>query len=134
MADYEVNVIGHRVYMDTGSDGNFKLLFDGTNQPGINYFEATGLQTGSRYRFKVTALNYNGEGDPSEEIEFFSCLPPTGMLPPTYLSSTETSLTLDWTHPVSLNGCPLTLFELWMDDGAGGDLHPLSQPYEPHVS
>ena len=122
VADYEVNVIGYRVYMDTGGDGNFQLLFDGHNQPGINHFEATGLQTGGRYRFKVAALNFNGEGDASEEIELFSCLPPTDILPPVYVSSTETTLTLDWSHPMNLYGCPLTQFELWMDDGASGEL------------
>ena len=127
-------MIGYHVYMDTGGDGNFQLVLDGKHFPGVNYYEATGLQAGSRYRFKVAALNFNGEGASSDEAEFFSCLPPTDLLPPTYISSTETTLTLDWTHPLRLNGCPLQTFELFMDDGQGGDLTTLVASFQPQVS
>ena len=92
------------------------------------------MQTGSKYRFKVAALNFNGEGTASDEVELFSCLPPTDLLPPAYVSSTETALTLDWKHPLQLNGCPLQAFELFMDDGEEGDLATLVGSFEPQVS
>jgi hypothetical protein len=46
--------------MDSGSDGFFFKAFDGKNQPGIMDFNATTLQTGRAYKFKVRAVNFNG--------------------------------------------------------------------------
>lgn len=46
--------------MDDGKNGNFKLAFDGTNKPLLNYFNAVGLYTGLPYRFTVASMNVNG--------------------------------------------------------------------------
>ena len=108
--DYEVNVIGYRVWMESDQNGQFVLVYDGQHYPGYNFYNATGLVTGSRYKFKVASLNSNGAGSLTTQYEFYSCLPPTDILPPVYISSTLTTMTLDWTHPVSLNGCPLQSF------------------------
>lgn len=134
VADYEINVIGYNVLMETNRNGEFNLIYDGRNYPGINYFEASGLTTGSRYRFKVAALNHNGVGDYTEPLEFFSCLPPEEILPPTYVSSTKTSLSLDWTSPAVTNGCPVEKFELYINDGENGDVDTLVAEFEPQVS
>lgn len=68
--------------MDNGSDGQFSLVFDGRNKPGVLSYLVTGLQTGRSYRFKVRAVNFNGAGLFSIETVFSSCLPPQQILPP----------------------------------------------------
>ena len=30
-----IGASGYKLYMDGGNDGNFNLVYDGTNQPGI---------------------------------------------------------------------------------------------------
>lgn len=44
------------------------------------------------------------------------------MDPPSLLSSTSTTLTLNWEAPGSDGGCPITSFGLLRDDGAGGSI------------
>ena len=117
--------------MESGHNGKYRMIYDGKYFPGVDYFLVTGLTTGDSYRFKVTALNYNGAGPFTEEIQFYSCLPPTDILAPTFVSSTEISMTLDWTFLVSLNGCPLEKFQLYINDGANGEIESLVAEFEP---
>jgi hypothetical protein len=107
MAANDLNVIGYKLWMDSGNHGDFQVVLDGANHPGLNYMSVENLQTGQRYAFKVAALNFNGAGPLSDMVLFFSCLPPREIMPPRFVSSTETSLTVDWTLPKVLNGCPL---------------------------
>ena len=134
VADYEVNVIGYQVWMESGHNGLFTMVYDGKNFPGVNHYSVTGLSVGDSYRFKVASLNENGAGPFTEEVEYFSCLPPGDILPPVFVSSTETTMTLDWTFPLNLNGCPLETFQLYMDDGADGSIDTLVGEFEPQIS
>jgi hypothetical protein len=78
----ELFVIGYQLWGDSGSDGLFSLILDGRNQPGITSHIVHGLQTGVAYKFKTVALNFNGAGQFSSEVTYFSCLPPQDILPP----------------------------------------------------
>lgn len=95
----QINVIGYELWMDQGSNGFFTRLFDGRNKPGIMDFTVDGLQTGLAYQFKVRAINFNGVGEFSPEVTYYSCLAPEGIIPPQYVSSTETSLRVKWSAP-----------------------------------
>ena len=135
VADYEVNVIGYEVWMERSRNGEFELIYDGKFYPGVNFHNVTGLVTGNSYRFKVASLNFNGRGAFTEEITLFSCLPPGDIEAPRYVSSTTTTMTLDWTMPVDMNGCPLLGFELYMDDGTDGSpIDTLVDTFEPQIS
>ena len=72
----QINVIGYELWMDSGSDGLFNLVFSGRNRPGILTYLVEKLETGRAYRFKVRAVNFNGNGPFSNEAVYFSCLPP----------------------------------------------------------
>jgi hypothetical protein len=61
----------------------------------------------------------------------YSCLPPTGIIPPIYVSSTTTDLVLKWSTPRYLNGCPLQGYELMMGVGAVGAILTLHASYNP---
>jgi hypothetical protein len=80
-------------------------------------FVVQGLRTGVAYNFKVAALNFNGHGPQSEEVTFYSCLPPKDILPPQIVTSSDSTLTIEWSEPRQLNGCPLQGFNIFVDDG-----------------
>jgi hypothetical protein len=76
VADTALPIIGYRLFMDSGNNGDYKLVYNGLRFPGVFGFNATNLTTGQAYRFKATAINFNGEGLESNEFIFYSCLPP----------------------------------------------------------
>jgi hypothetical protein len=45
-------------------------------------FVAENLETGRAYKFKVRGINFNGVGPFSEEVTYYSCLPPELIIPP----------------------------------------------------
>ena len=115
---------GYKLFRDGGNDGNFTLIYDGTNRPGQLMYLSNNLITGQYYRFKVLASNFNGEGNESDEVLLPACMPPTGLAAPALVSSTAIPNTLDdtliefidiklkWTAPDNVNGCGLTGWKL----------------------
>ena len=53
------------------------MVYDGSVLPGIRYHLVNGLVNGGLYRFKVQALNFNGNSDFSEIGAFYACTAPT---------------------------------------------------------
>lgn len=114
VAATEVSTTGYKLYRDNGNDGNFSLIYDGTNRPGQRAFVSTGLNTGTYYRFKVSALNALGESDNSTELIRPACMPPSSVTPYSIAeSATETTILLNWDAPESTNGCQITGFNLY---------------------
>jgi hypothetical protein len=111
-------VSGYKLYRDNGNNGNFTLIYDGTNRPGQRTFISHNLTPGMYYRFKVLAVNYNGDGPESDESVIPACLPPSELDPPVLVSSTETLIKLSWSSPKNLNGCSLTGWKLYQDYAA----------------
>lgn len=60
---YALPISGYKLYKSEG-DG-YSLEYDGSHYAGLTSHTALNLNTGSRVKFKVTALNSNGEGPPS---------------------------------------------------------------------
>ena len=78
------------------------------------------LATGAYYSFYVKAVDYNGLSLESEPAVFAVCLKPTHIDRPNFVSSTETSITLSWTKPDYLGGCPLLGYNIYVHDGQQG--------------
>ena len=47
----------------------------------------------------------------------YTCIPPSGLAPPTFLTSNSTSITIQWTPPQSNGGCPITGYAVFRDNG-----------------
>jgi hypothetical protein len=120
--------------MDEGNNGNFKVVFDGTGKPGITGHNQADLVTSKSYRFKVRSINFNGESTDGTEVTLYSCLPPLNLAAPKYVTSTETTLTVNWRLPQITNGCPIYMYRLFRDDGNNGPLNIQVGEYEPHIS
>lgn len=133
VADTAISTTGYKLYMDGGNDGNYTMIYDGSNSPGTLEYTATGLNTNSAYNFYLVAVNFNGDSPASSTSLLYSCLPPTGLAPVEYSSSTATTLTVKWNAPAYNNGCPLISYKLYRDDGAAGTITNLVGTYEPHT-
>lgn len=72
-------VVGYKLYADSGLNDDFRLIYDGINQPeSTSYVFVRGnLSTVLTYRFYVTAINFNGEGTKSAIAYIKACTRPT---------------------------------------------------------
>jgi hypothetical protein len=55
-------------------------VFDAKELRTLTSYVAEELDTGRYYRFKVSAYNYNGEGEMSEQMTTYACVAPSKML------------------------------------------------------
>ncbi len=103
--------------MANGSAGSYYQIYDGTDRPLIRTRIVSGLTPGEIYRFKVSALVFNGEGPLSAEFPTYSCVKPSSMSGPKRVSSTATSMTLSWEAPSDDGGCPITGYAVYRNNG-----------------
>jgi hypothetical protein len=65
------DVTNFKVYMAEGTGGVFSLVYT-TASASLTGYTATGLTPGQIYRFKVSAVNYNGEGPESSITSIYA--------------------------------------------------------------
>ena len=88
---------GYRVYMINPSISNSQtLVYDGYGFSKTNIFVVPNLITSQEYRFTVSAIDFNGEGDKSAEFTIFACVAPSGVPRPQRVSSTTTQIVIKW--------------------------------------
>lgn len=133
LTSQDLVVEGYRLYGDVKYSNSSKylsdlstssayLIYDGHRQPSTYAYNVSGLVTGSSYSFYVVANNINGESDSSDILSGFVCLAPSGLSAPTFVEATTSYITVEWTAPDSDGGCPITGYELFINDGLGGDI------------
>jgi len=101
-----VEVTGYHLFMDDGYNGDFTIVYNGTDKPFTAQYTAVGLTIGLPYRFKVQSENINGLSQFSEVAEIYACLKPFRLPAPTKVATTRTSITIKWQEPVA-NGCAI---------------------------
>jgi hypothetical protein len=104
-------------------------IFDKVNNapamvnPSITVHREDELEASVTYRFKVSAVNYVGEGPLSTEIFVVAAdMPEMPSNPPTVTLITQSSisLTLEALPETSNGGSPITGYIVEVDDGLGG--------------
>jgi hypothetical protein len=70
--------------------------------------------SGAYYGFFVKAVDFNTQSDSSEELVVSVCLAPTHLDSPVKHSTTTSTISLTWTTPEFLGGCPTLGFALYM--------------------
>ena len=111
-------VTGYKIWMDDGMNGDFREVFYAKNVPTFSEYIAYNLRPQRPYRVRIQAENFNGFGPLSDIETMYTCVPPTGMAPPKMVSTTSTSMTINWTEPLNNGGCPITGYAVFRDDGA----------------
>jgi len=80
------------------------------------------LQTGKLYKYKVSAVNFNGEGPLSDPLLTYACLAPKKMEAPWRVTSTTSSFTLQWHESSDNGGCHVTSYAVYRNDGEEGPI------------
>lgn len=112
---------GYKFYADSGLSDPLRLIYDGSSNPQITYFnfdkssnEGVQLSNQLTYRFQVSAVNFNGEGPRSTIVGLQVCTTPSRFAAPVVSQVSSTSVQLDWSAPLNNGGCPLTSYHIYM--------------------
>lgn len=104
ISDGGAPISGYKLYMnDILADDEFNLIYDGSNYPSAISFTKKNLTPGKYYRFKVSAMNRNGESPKSAESKFLAADFPGAPSQPYWITSTPNQITIGW-YPPSDNG------------------------------
>lgn len=77
------------------------------------------LVPGREYKFRVTAFNFNGAGQKSNEFSYLSCIVPENFAAPFRTFTTKTEMGIRWVEPKEIGGCDITGYAIFMkEDGA----------------
>lgn len=116
-------VAGYSLLMDNGYGSAFTQVFNTVgSSPLITDYLVTGVSLGLTYRFKVVAYNYNGLA-PSPQSEISSvqaCVKPSAFARPSKLTTTTSTIAINWNEPTYNGGCSITGYSVLVDDGASG--------------
>ena len=113
--DGGASIIGYKLYYTDTTTSTTSVLYDGSQNPGVLKFSATGLVLGRKYTFKISALN-SREGTVSEETEMVAAGAPATISTISATSQTETCIGLSWSAPDN-GGSTIQYYELYSDDG-----------------
>jgi hypothetical protein len=100
------------------------LVYDGRTNPNLLAYYANNLGQGKTFGFRVKAWNFNGAGAFSLEAIYKSCTAPSGLDMPIVGLTTKTSAAFTWKEPTSNGACPISTYDLLLDDGNGGAFTP----------
>lgn len=108
--------------MDDGYGGQFETIYDGrSNNANLSYLK-TELVTGMLHRFRVFAVNFNGESQASDITSYYVCTAPAEFAAPTINQQSETQVIIDWLPPHDDGGCSITGYAVFRDDGLGSNI------------
>lgn len=105
--------------MSEGTADNYKIIYNGSLNDEQTFYNVTQLKTGTLYKFRVTALNWNGPSNPGSPLVVHACLNPVGASQPRKVLSTATSVIIEWDAPLDDGGCPILGYQLYRDSGGG---------------
>jgi len=114
-------ILGYKIFMNGG--GISSTYTDVTNSGTLDntlrtFTSATTLTTGLDYKFKVLAYNAVEDGNASTASDpIYSAIVPTAPQAVQKQTSTETSVTVEWTAPADIGGSPLTEYVVYSNGG-----------------
>jgi hypothetical protein len=115
---YQAELRGYKIYINDGLGGEMSLraVVEDTSQ---RYYTATGLIADRDYLVQVTVVSAVGESPRSSTLTARSCNVPAVPGAPLRMSSTATSIKVQWSAPAD-NGCPMTGYRLFLDTDSDG--------------
>ena len=116
-------ILGYKLYADSGKNDPLRLVYDGSTNPQITEFEYMAfhslnetIETALFYRFRVAAVNFNGEGEMSDFVSLQSCTVPSQLPAPTVVSISSSTVSISWEAPVNDGGCSITSYHIYLGE------------------
>ena len=109
-------VTTYELQMDDGRLGEFSTVLVSTFETELVVSE--GISEGYTYRVRYRVANVNGYSEFSDVSYLFPYSAPDSPPTPTFISATQTSVTLGFGESLSDNGIPIDSYELWIDEGS----------------
>lgn len=113
-------VTGYKIERESPIGGGFVTIVADTGSTAITYSD-TGLDFDTQYNYRVSAINSDGTGDPSNEAD--ATTDPTVPTAPqnlTAISSIAHEIFLDWDAPSSDGGSAITGYKIERESPIGG--------------
>jgi len=115
-----VPLTGYVVESAKGTASYAEIAFSGNNNPAIVTFTHSSLSACEIYSYRVTSVNIDGRGLPSQTLQVISsALPNAPANPPTISSTTRYSASLTLGVPTDNGGCPITFYKVYMSTNGG---------------
>lgn len=102
-----------------GSTAPYEQIATISSPTTLSYSKTSGLTTGTRYRFKVIAVNGVGPGTASNYLEIMPAALPGKPNTPVVTASSSSSITIAWTAGTT-GGTPITDYKVYWDKGLSG--------------
>jgi hypothetical protein len=100
--------------------GGVFLVYDGTNIPHVTSTKITQVIGGHSYKYHVVAINRVGESEESSfSLTIVAASVPGRPEIPRFVSSTSTSITLEFDKVQDNGGSPISEYVLYVDEGSG---------------
>ena len=115
----EAVIIGYEIQRDDGKGGSFYTVAGGHNSPSIAliYTITQNIERGLAYRFKYRAQNIAGWSAWSPVASLSASTVPSAPPKPTYVSSTDSQISLAFGRTRDNGGSIITEYELSVDNG-----------------
>ena len=115
MVSTDLPILGYKLDMTFFNSSIYEFVYDGASNPDQVTTTVAGLVTGQLYKFRVYSVNFNGLSDPSAEYSVYACGLPSLFEKPNYVSSTQSSITIDWNKPQNDGGCEVFDYGVYRD-------------------
>jgi len=108
--------------MDDGYGGLFSEVFNSVGtSPMITKYLVTGIKLSLTYRFKVVSYNFNPAVSLPSDITYVqACMKPSSFARPSKLSTSTSSISINWNEPANNGGCKILGYSVLIDDGDSG--------------
>jgi hypothetical protein len=114
-------ISGYRILIDDGLGGDFIVAFDSSLNPSVFSYLISGLNAQTNYAIKGYVLNQAGNSLNSTSTTCYTATTPGQPGTPQLISSTATTINVQWAPAYDDGGSPIQQYQLYTDlvEGVG---------------